>query len=281
MKLNNVRDRLAVNIYEGRPLVMGIINVTPDSFYSGSRIETEGMLRDRIREIISQGGDIIDIGGCSTRPGSESVTVEEEWKRISPAIGIAREIAPDMPISVDTFRSEIAERCCHEYAVEIINDISGGDMDAKMFRTVAHAGAVYVMMHTKGTPEDMQSKTDYNNVVAEVISAIAFKVDRLHQLGVADVIVDPGFGFAKTIQQNFRMLANLEEFVRIGLPILVGLSRKSMIYKLLGGAPEDSLAGTVALNMVALQKGARILRVHDVREACQTVELHEMLSANA
>lgn len=281
MKLNNVRDRLAVNLYEGRPLVMGIINVTPDSFYSESRIGTEGMLRDRIREIISQGGDIIDIGGCSTRPGSGAVSVEEEWKRIAPAIGMARSIAPDMPLSVDTFRSEIAERCCHEYDVEIINDISGGDMDPKIFRTVAATGAVYVMMHTKGTPEDMQSKTDYKNVVAEVISALAFKVDRLHQLGVADVIVDPGFGFAKTIQQNFRMLANLEEFVRIGLPVLVGLSRKSMIYKLLGATPENSLAGTVALNMVALQKGARILRVHDVREACQTVELHEMLRANA
>lgn len=270
------------------PKVMGIVNATPDSFFPGSRNiaghgETgKGDLRDRVRErverMLSEGADCIDIGGYSSRPGCEDISVEEEYTRLCYALEGARAAGGDaLIISVDTFRSEIARRCVEEWGVQIINDIGGGTLDKDMFATVADLGVVYVLMHMRGTPQTMTSMTGYDDVTRDVISDLAFKVDQLHSLGVADLILDPGFGFAKNADQNFRLLRELREFKKTGLPILAGLSRKSMIYKLLGIGPEDALNGTTALNMAALMNGADILRVHDVREAKECVKLYGQL----
>lgn len=257
-----------------RPLVMGIVNATPDSFYSDSRNADEASLGQRLAQVVGEGADIIDIGGYSTRPGAAEIPVEEEWRRVEQALVIARRVAgDDAVISVDTFRAEIARRCVLGYGVSIINDISGGDLDVEMFETVAELKTAYVLMHTRGTPATMQTMTRYDDVVADVYSDLLFKIDKLHDMGVADIILDPGFGFAKTTEDNFALLDNLEVFSRTGLPVLAGLSRKSMIWRTLGVTPGDSLTGTVALNMCALERGASILRVHDVPAARQTIEL--------
>lgn len=261
-----------------RAAVMGIINVTPDSFFESSRTTTD-LVTERVARLVADGADIIDIGGCSSRPGASEISSSEELERLIPAITRIRESFPDLPISVDTFRADVARECIASGA-DIINDIGGGDLDAEMFDTIAELRVPYVLMHMRGTPADMQNRTHYGNVVAEVLEDLARKADRLHQAGVCDVIIDPGFGFAKTVDQNYALLASLKAFRRIGCPILAGLSRKSMIWKELEITPDEALNGTTALNMIALMNGADILRVHDVKEACETIKLYEAYHRN-
>ena len=258
------------------PLVMGILNVTPDSFYSGSRCgDAEGKIRARVRQILAEGGRFIDIGGYSSRPMADDVTPEEEWRRLSSALKILREEAPEAIVSVDTFRAVVAERCVGEYGVDIVNDISAGELDADIIATVARLKVPYVMMHMRGNPHTMQGLTDYDDVTAEVLRFLGDKVKKAAYAGIADIIVDPGFGFSKTLDQNYRLLASLEVLQELGCPLLAGVSRKSMIYNLLGVSPEESLGGTIAVNTLALLKGASILRVHDVKEAVETVAIVE------
>lgn len=265
-------------LYDFRePKVMGIINVTPDSFYSGSRTEDRDSLQVRVERMLADGVDIFDVGGYSSRPGCSDVTADEEYSRLSRGLEVIRSVASGVPVSVDTFRADVGRRCIGEWGVEIINDVGGGDLDPEMFGMVASEGVAYVLMHIRGNLQTMARMTDYSDVTAEVISQLAFKLDRLHDLGVADVIVDPGFGFAKTPDQNFTLLRELDEFRVLDCPILAGLSRKSMIWKSLGITPAESLNGTTALNMASLLAGADILRVHDVREARECVDLYKKL----
>lgn len=263
------------------PKVMGIVNVTPDSFYSGSRTPEIDAVERRVREMYAGGVDWLDVGGYSSRPGCEDISAEEEYSRLAPALERIRAINEDAVISVDTFRADVARRCVEDWGVQIINDIAGGMLDPEMFETVAGLGVGYVLMHMRGTPQTMTSLTQYGDVTAEVLSDLAYKLDRLHDLGVADVIIDPGFGFAKDTDGNFALLAHLEVFERLECPILAGLSRKTMIWRTLGLTPEESLNGTTALNMAALMNGADILRVHDVAEASQCVKLFGSLKKNA
>lgn len=255
------------------PLVMGILNITPDSFFADSRKQTEAAIDERIREILSEGGDMIDVGGYSSRPDADEVTAEEEMRRLEIALHILNRQYPDIPVSVDTFRSEIARRCVEEYGVAMVNDISGGEMDLRMFPTVAYLKVPYIMMHMRGTPQTMQQHTDYTDMMGEILLYFADKVRQLRLMGVNDIILDPGFGFSKTVEQNYRLMAHLGEFAAFELPLLVGISRKSMIYKFLGGTPADSLNGTTVLNTYALLNGANILRVHDVKEAVEAVRI--------
>ena len=256
-----------------RPQVMGILNVTPDSFYAPSRADGDD-LRIRIERMVAEGADIIDIGGCSTRPGSAPPGADEEIARLYPALKAAADVAPQIPVSVDTFRASVARIAVTELGASIINDISGGGLDPDMADTIAALGTPYVMMHTKGTPQTMQSLAQYTDVTAEVILSLSLKLRRFRLLGVADIIVDPGFGFAKTTVQNYELMKNLQEIAAtINAPILVGISRKSMITDALKITSDEALAGTIALNMAALMKGASIIRVHDVREAAHTVKI--------
>lgn len=259
------------------PVVMGIVNVTPDSFHAGSRVKPEDAV-SRAKQMVEYGAGIIDLGGYSTRPGAREVDASEELRRLLPAVSAIKDEMPHIPLSVDTFRSDVAMKCV-EAGADIINDISGGDMDAAMFETVAALDVPYVLMHTRGTPATMQTLTDYQDVVAEVLEDLARKTDKLRQLGVKDVIIDPGFGFAKDTDQNYRLLDSLDYFTDLG-PVLAGLSRKTMIWKELGITPAEALNGTTALNMAALMKGASILRVHDVKEAVETVKLYGALKRN-
>lgn len=260
------------------PKIMGILNVTPDSFFAGSRKQSDDEIRDRVKEILAQGADIIDIGGYSSRPGADEVSAEEEYRRLETGLRVIRDLAPDAVVSVDTFRADVARRCVTEWGVQIVNDISGGYLDPDMWATVAELKCAYVLMHMRGTPSTMQSLTDYDDVTADVISDLAHKVDALHKLGVANIILDPGFGFAKDVEQNYRMMNQLEEFSRLGLPVLVGISRKTMIWKPLGITPDESLSGTVALDTVAMMKGADIIRVHDVLPAVQTRKILSLIN---
>lgn len=255
------------------PLVMGILNITPDSFYSSSRKQTEYEIEERIQTILREGGDIIDIGGYSSRPGAAAVTPLEEMERLAAAMQILQKQYPHVPVSVDTFRAEVARRCVEQYGAGIINDISAGEMDSQMFETVASLHVPYIIMHMKGTPSTMQKHTNYSDMMDEIMLYFARKVRELHQLGIADIIIDPGFGFSKTLDQNYILMNKLSEFAIFDLPLLVGISRKSMIYKLLGNTPEESLNGTTALNTVALVNGANILRVHDVKAAHDAVKI--------
>lgn len=255
------------------PQVMGILNVTPDSFYADSRKQTEAAIEERIQAILSEGGQIIDLGGYSSRPDAAEVSPEEEMKRLAFALGILNTHYPDVPLSVDTFRADVARRCVEEHGVAIINDISGGELDAEMFETVARLHVPYIMMHMRGTPQTMQQHTDYADLMEEIMLYFAQKVRQLRLLGVNDIILDPGFGFSKTVDQNYSLMGHLSEFKEFGLPLLVGISRKSMIYKYLGGTPADSLNGTTVLNTIALLNGADILRVHDVKAAVEAVKL--------
>lgn len=259
------------------PQVMGILNVTPDSFYAGSRMQTEEEIAARAQQIIAEGASIIDIGAYSSRPNAEHISSEEEMRRLRTGLEILNRNHPDAIVSVDTFRSEVAEMCVKEYGVAIINDIAAGEMDHRMFQTVAELGVPYIMMHMQGTPQNMQEEPSYGNLLKEVFMYFSRKVQQLRDLGVKDIILDPGFGFGKTLEHNYELMAHLEEFHLFELPLLVGVSRKSMIYKLLGGTPQDSLNGTSVLNTIALMKGAHILRVHDVREAVETVRITEKL----
>lgn len=258
---------------------MAIINVTPDSFAVRCGSDDEAALREAVDNAVAEGADILDIGACSTRPGAVVVTEEEEWRRLEQALGLIRRWYADIPLSVDTFRAEIARRSVVDYGVGIVNDISGGELDAKMYETVADTGASYILMHMRGTPETMSRLTEYEDIVGDIFGYFSYRVDTLRRMGVKDIILDPGFCFAKTREQNFELLRRMGEFRELGLPILAGISRKSMIYKTLDVCPDtdDALVGTIALNMVALQAGAKILRVHDVREAKETVKLYNAL----
>lgn len=270
----NVKGRL---LDLSTPQVMGILNVTPDSFYSDSRMQTEKDIADRAQQIIDEGASIIDIGAYSSRPNAEHISAEEEMNRLRTGLEILNRNHPDAVISVDTFRAEVAEQCVKEYGVAMINDISAGEMDNRMFATVAELGVPYIMMHMQGTPQNMQNEPHYDNLMKEVFLYFATKVQQLRDLGVKDIILDPGFGFGKTLEHNYELMAHLDEFSVFELPLLVGVSRKSMIYKLLGGTPQDSLNGTTVLDTVALMKGAHILRVHDVREAVEAVRMTEKI----
>lgn len=256
-----------------RPWVMGIINVTPDSFYSGSRVGDEQMLVERVHQMLDEGADVLDVGACSTRPGSQSVDAAGEMERLRWALNVIRRVAPDSVISVDTYRADVAQRCVEEWGADIINDISGGTLDEAMFTTVAWLHVPYVLMHMRGTPATMASMTQYDNVAAEVLEWMARRIDQLRQMGVADVIADPGFGFAKTLEQNYELLAGLDAFHALEAPLLVGVSRKRMIYTPLNSDADHALNGTTVLNTLALERGAHILRVHDVRPAVEAVKL--------
>lgn len=267
----NIRGRL---LDLSTPKVMGIVNVTPDSFYASGRTPDPENLELRIRQLRNEGADIVDVGGCSTRPGASDVKEEEEYRRIAPALELLKKIWPEVPVSVDTYRATVARRCVEDWGVDIINDIGGGTLDPDMWNTVAELRVAYILTHMRGTPSTMQEHTSYEDVTAEVLTDLSRKVYVLRDLGVNDIIIDPGFGFAKTVRQNFRLLDELGEFCKMGLPVLAGLSRKSMIWKTLGVSPEESLEGTVALNAIALREGASLLRVHDVKAAKEVVKLH-------
>lgn len=271
----NVRGRL---LDLSKPQVMGILNVTPDSFYAGSRMQTEEAVRRRVRQIIAEGGSMIDVGAYSSRPGAADVSAEEEMERLRRGMRIVREEAPEIPVSVDTFRADVAKMAVEEMGVDIINDISGGELDKKMFKTVAKLGVPYILMHMKGTPQTMQQAPHYDDLMKEVMLYFAEKVQQLRDLGQKDIVLDPGYGFAKTIDHNYELLRHQEMLEVFELPLLVGVSRKSMIYRFLGSSPEEALNGTTVLNTLALQKGANILRVHDVKEAVEVVRLVEKFS---
>jgi dihydropteroate synthase len=266
----NVNGRL-MDLSE--PQVMGILNVTPDSFYAGSRAETEQDIIRRLHQIVDEGASIVDIGGYSSRPDAEHISAEEEMNRLRNGLEIIRKHRPEVVVSVDTFRADVARMCVEEYGAAIINDISAGQMDGQMFTTIARLGVPYIIMHMKGTPQDMQVNPQYGHFLKEVFYYFSEKVQRLRDLGVKDIIIDPGFGFGKTLEHNYELMNHLEEFSLFELPLLVGVSRKSMIYKLLDITPQEALNGTTVLNSVALLKGTDILRVHDVKEAIESVRI--------
>lgn len=253
------------------PKIMGILNVTPDSFYAESRTSDEEHIAARVQQLMDDGADMIDIGGYSSRAGADDVSPEEEMNRLRRGLRVVRHLYPEVPISVDTFRADVARMCVEEEGADIINDISGGMMDRQMFRTVARLGVPYILMHMQGTPGTMQQAPHYDNLRREVMLYFAERIDRLCQMGAKDIIVDPGFGFGfgKTLEHNYELFHHLDDFNLFNLPLLVGISRKSMIYKLLGGTPQTSLNGTTVLNTIALMKGVHILRVHDVKEAVE------------
>ena len=255
------------------PCVMGILNITPDSFYSGSRMQTEAEIAGRVTQIIAEGARIIDVGAYSSRPNAENVSAKEEMERLRSGLEILFKVQPDAIVSVDTFRADVARMCVEEYGVAIINDIAAGEMDEDMFRTVAQLNVPYIMMHMQGTPQNMQQHPHYDNLLKDIFQYFARKVQQLRDLGVKDMILDPGFGFGKTLEHNYELLSHLEEFRIFELPLLVGVSRKSMIYRLLGTIPQEALNGTTVLDTICLLKGANILRVHDVREAVETVKI--------
>lgn len=274
----NLRGRL----FELRePQIMGILNVTPDSIYSDSRTPDEAHITDRVRQMMDEGADMIDIGGYSSRPGADDVTPEEEMARLRRGLRIVRKLYPEVPVSVDTFRADVARMCIEEEGADIINDISGGMMDRQMFRTVARLGVPYILMHMQGTPDTMQVAPHYDNLRREVMLYFAERIDRLCQMGAKDIMVDPGFGFGKTLEHNYELMNHLEDFAVFNLPLLVGISRKTMIYKLTGGTPQTSLNGTTVLNTISLVKGAHILRVHDVKAAAEAKQIYMAMKQNA
>ena len=254
------------------PVVMGILNVTPDSFFDGGRYTASGAFMARAETMLKEGATILDIGGYSSRPGATDISPDEERGRVIPAIQAVRKAFPDCLISVDTFRARVAEEAVNAGA-DIINDISGGELDAAMFETAGRLRVPYILMHMRGNPQTMNRLTQYEDIILELVTYFEQKTATLRALGVADIILDPGFGFAKTIDQNYEVLRRLDDLKVMGLPILAGLSRKSMTYKLLDVPASEALAGTIALNTIALMHGANILRVHDVKEAVQTIKL--------
>lgn len=257
------------------PLVMGILNATPDSFYEGHLKKQQDEILALIKKMVNEGAAIIDVGGQSTRPGSERISADEEIKRVLPVIELIKKYFPETVISIDTFYSTVATAAVNAGAV-IVNDISAGEMDAAMLQTVAALQTPYVCMHMQGTPQTMQLQTQYNNIVTDVLDYFIAKTAQCHKAGITDVIIDPGFGFAKTIEQNFKLLKNLQAFAMLNKPILAGLSRKSTIYKTLHTTADKALNGTTVLNTLALQNGAAILRVHDVKEAKEAITLFEV-----
>lgn len=260
------------------PKVMGILNVTPDSFYAGSRKETTSDIVNRVEQIITEGADMIDIGAYSSRSNAEHVSTKEEMARLRKGLEAIREVAPEAIVSVDTFRADVASMCVEEYGVALINDISGGQMDERMFDTVARLDVPYIMMHMQGTPQNMQQHIHYDHIRMEIMQYFALRVQDLHARGVKDIIIDPGFGFGKTLAHNYELFKHLEAFKLFGLPLLVGISRKSMIYKLLDSSPEEALNGTTVLNTIALTKGVDILRVHDVKACVEAVRIFNQMN---
>jgi dihydropteroate synthase len=255
------------------PRVMGILNITPDSFYKGSRYRTDEEILEAATQMLKDGADILDIGGYSSRPGAEDISTEEEGGRVLKAIRLVSRNLPDAIISVDTFRADIAREAVVACGAHIINDISGGDGDSKMFSVVKELNVPYILMHMKGNPQTMQLKPAYDDIVADILKWFGERIFKLNSSGVKDIIIDPGFGFGKTTDQNFELLRRLHDFSIAGMPVLAGISRKSMIWKTLDISADEALNGTTALNAVAILNGADILRVHDVREAVQTVRL--------
>lgn len=273
----NLRGRL---VEYSRPVVMGVLNVTPDSFYSGSRAQTRTDIANRARQLVADGADMLDIGAYSSRPGADDVSADEELRRLEAGLSAVREAVGDsIPVSVDTFRADVARRAV-EWGADIINDISGGLLDEDMFETIADLHVPYILMHMRGTPATMQTMTDYTDVVADVIGELSHKLSRLEELGVADVIIDPGFGFAKTLDQNYRLLSQLDSFAILRRPVLAGMSRKSMLTRLLGIDATEALVPTAIVGALALERGAAILRVHDPREAAQAIAIIEKMKAN-
>lgn len=262
------------------PRVMGILNLTPDSFFGGSRMQTVEQVVGRIEQMRNEGADMVDVGACSTRPGAQQPSLQEEMERLRKGLSLVREVWPEAVLSVDTYRSQVARMCVEEFGVAIVNDISAGQMDEEMFPTIAQLGVPYVMTHMQGTPETMQQHPHYQHILKEVCLFFAKRIDALRKLGAKDIILDPGFGFGKTLEHNYQLLANLHELNLFDLPLLVGVSRKSMVYKLLETTPDEALNGTTSLHTIALLKGANILRVHDVKEARQAVTIVGKLEEN-
>lgn len=281
-ELKHITSNVKGNLMDfSTPKVMGILNITPDSFYANSRKQTEKEIVERIRQIVNEGADIIDVGGYSSRPSAAFVDEREEMERLKFGLSILFREVPEALVSVDTFRSEIARRCVEEFGAAIVNDISAGESDKSMFDTIAGLQVPYIIMHMRGTSQTMMQNTRYENLMQEILLYFAEKTTLLHQKGVNDIWIDPGFGFSKTTGQNYIVLDKLKEFHIFELPILVGLSRKTMIREVTGTSPEESLNGTTALNMFALTRGANILRVHDVKEAVETVRLYNKIQTAA
>ena len=259
-----------------QPKVMGILNLTPNSFFDGGIYSTENAIVDQVQKMLDDGATFIDIGAYSSKPNAEFVSEEEEMQRLIPVVVLLVQKFPSIIISVDTFRSNVAQKAI-EAGAAIVNDISAGSLDAEMMKTVAKLKVPYIMMHMKGTPQTMQSLTDYDDIVKEIVFYFSEKVNAARSLGISDLIIDPGFGFAKTLQQNFEVMNKLELLQMLNLPLLSGISRKSMIYKTLQNSPQEALNGTTVLNTISLMKGANILRVHDVKEAVEAVKLFEAM----
>lgn len=272
MKLNNK------HIDFSSPRVMTIVNVTPDSFYDGSRSFTEEEIEHHVARAIDEGADMLDVGGYSSRPNADDVAIDEEIARVGRAMKVIRRVCPEMVVSIDTFRAEVVRRIVSEWGDCIVNDISAGELDPEMITTVARLGLPYVAMHMRGTPTTMQSMTDYSDIVEEVRTYFVQKISDLRKAGIEDIVIDPGFGFAKTLEQNYQLMNDLHRLGDLGAPMLVGISRKSMIYKLLNTTPAEALNGTTALHLEALRQGAKILRVHDTREAVEVVKIYNQLN---
>ena len=254
------------------PVIMGILNVTPDSFYDGGFYDNEKKVLSQVKKMIDQGARIIDVGGYSSRPGADDITANLELERVLPIVKLIKENFPEVLISIDTFRSEVAKQCVKNGA-DIVNDISGGSLDPKMFEIVADLGVPYIMMHMRGNPSNMMNKTDYENVINEIEEYFKQKIELAESFGINDIIIDPGFGFSKTTKQNFDILNNLNFLNKLDRPLLIGVSRKSMIYKTLGISPIDSLNGSTVLHTISLLNGAKIIRTHDVKEARECIRL--------
>ena len=259
------------------PKIMGILNITPDSFYDGGRYNSKDKIKIQIEKMIISGADIIDIGGYSSRPGAKDISIEDELNRVIPAIEILKQKFPEMIVSIDTFRSRVAREAIVSGA-DIVNDISGGNLDHDMFETVSKHKVPYILMHMRGNPKNMMSKTDYENVTKDVCKYFSERIDKAKSFGINDIIIDPGFGFSKTTQQNYELFNNLEFFKEFQRPIIVGISRKSMIYKILNTTPEKALNGSSVLHTISLMKGANILRTHDVKEALECVKIVSQLN---
>lgn len=259
---------------------MAILNATPDSFVPSTRLTDENAILHAAERALQDGAAILDVGGYSTRPGAPEVSPEEEWRRIKMAASAIRRTFPDAIMSVDTFRADIARRAVEETGVTIVNDISGGQLDGRMFETVAALQVPYILMHMRGTPVTMQALTDYDDIMSEIVAFFRSRLDTLSQMGVKDVVIDPGFGFSKTVEQNYLLLSRMQELAVLQRPVLAGLSRKSMLYKILGITQEDSLNATTAVNILALERGAKILRVHDAKAAAEAITIYNQLQQN-
>ena len=273
--VDSVMKQQEINLDFSRRQVMTIVNVTPDSFFAGSRTPDWLDVERRVREAVEAGASVINVGGYSSRPGADEVSPEEEWRRVDLGVGAVRSLSPDLPVSIDTFRSSVAARTIHKYGKVIINDISAGELDPLIVDVAAEHDVPYVAMHMKGDPRTMQSMTDYRDIVAEVVDYFRERTAQLRERGVRRIVVDPGFGFAKTLEQNYELLRGLHRLAELGYPVLAGVSRKSMIYKLLGTTPAEALNGTTALHWECLRQGAVILRAHDTREAVEVVRMFD------